>query len=76
MLLRGEKNCYRNHESAANLVMTAAGATCRSLFARRGGGDGDLLSPYGFDDDIEAFNSVVRRLELNARRLPVSPTDG
>lgn len=29
-------------------------------------GDGDLDSPFGFDDDVEVFNAVVAELGLDA----------
>jgi len=40
-------------------------------FVRRGDGEDDLLSPFGFDDDVEVFNSVASRLGLGDRRLRI-----
>ncbi|MBX2799262.1 MAG: hypothetical protein KTR31_16425 [Myxococcales bacterium] len=33
-------------------------------------GDGDLSSPFGFDDDVEVFNAVVQTLGQEHRRIP------
>ncbi|MCB9679726.1 MAG: hypothetical protein H6737_31760 [Alphaproteobacteria bacterium] len=33
-------------------------------------GDDDLMSPFGFDDDVEVFNAVVERIGL--RELLIS----
>lgn len=32
-------------------------------------GEDDLHSPFGFDDDVEVFNAVVRRLGLQSRQI-------
>ncbi len=34
-------------------------------------GEDDLLSPFGFDDDVEVYNLVVSRLGLPSWRLPI-----
>jgi len=40
-------------------------------FVKRVDGDDDLLSPYGFDDDVEVFNVIATRLGLSHRQLSI-----
>lgn len=40
-------------------------------FITRTDGDDDLSSPFGFDDDAEVFNAIVRRLGLAHQQVPL-----